>query len=149
MRWTKPCHKTQTRTETIFTHMIRHMSKTRELTKNNAKAINWILTNKKFSSELKGQTDQGHKGFMSRVQKKKSSNICCCCLFTKSCLTLCHPVEPARLLCPWNFPDKNTGVGCHLLLQGIVPTQGSNPHLLLWRQIPYYLATREAQYLLH
>ena len=72
MRWTKPCHKTQTRTETIFTHMIRHMSKTRELTKNNAKAINWILTNKKFSSELKGQTDQGHKGFMSRVQKKKN-----------------------------------------------------------------------------
>ena len=34
-----------------------------------------------------------------------------------------------RLLCPWNFPGKNTGVGCHALLQGIFPTQGSNPHL--------------------
>ena len=31
-----------------------------------------------------------------------------------------------RLLCPWNFPGKNTSVGCHFLLQGIFPTQGSN-----------------------
>ena len=30
---------------------------------------------------------------------------------------------PARLLCPWDFPGKNTGVGCHTLLQGIFPTQ--------------------------
>ena len=37
---------------------------------------------------------------------------------------------PARLLCPWNFPGKNTAVDCHFLLQGIFPTQGSNPHLL-------------------
>ena len=35
-----------------------------------------------------------------------------------------------RLLCPWNLPGKNTGVGCHFLLHGIFPTQGSNPHLL-------------------
>ena len=34
------------------------------------------------------------------------------------------------LLCPWACPSKNTGVGCRLLLQGIFPTQGSNPHLL-------------------
>ena len=33
-------------------------------------------------------------------------------------------------LCPWNSAGKNTGVGCHFLLQGIFPTQGSNPHLL-------------------
>ena len=32
----------------------------------------------------------------------------------------------ARLLCPWNFPGKNTGVGCHFLLEGILPTQGLN-----------------------
>ena len=37
---------------------------------------------------------------------------------------------PTRLLCPWNFPGKNTGVGCHFLLQGIFPIQGSNPSLL-------------------
>ena len=41
-----------------------------------------------------------------------------------------HGVQPSRLLCPWNFPGKNTGVGCHFLLQGIFPTQGSSPHLL-------------------
>ena len=43
------------------------------------------------------------------------------------CLTLC---DPAGLLCPWDFPGKNTGVGCHVLLQGIFLTQVSNPHLL-------------------
>ena len=32
-------------------------------------------------------------------------------------------VSPTRLLCPWDFPAKNTGVGCHFLLQGIFPTQ--------------------------
>ena len=38
---------------------------------------------------------------------------------------------PARPLCPWDSPGKNTGVGCHFLLQGIFPTQESNPcHLL-------------------
>ena len=38
--------------------------------------------------------------------------------------------KPARLLCPWDSPGKNTGVGCHALLQGIFPTQGWNPGLL-------------------
>ena len=33
----------------------------------------------------------------------------------------------ARLLCLWDSPSKNTGVGCHFFLQGIFPTQGSNP----------------------
>ena len=41
-----------------------------------------------------------------------------------------HGLQPSRLLCPWDSPDKNTGVGCHALLQGIFPTQGLNPHLL-------------------
>ena len=36
------------------------------------------------------------------------------------CLTL-RPYESARLLCPWYTPVKNTGVGCHALLQGIFP----------------------------
>ena len=34
---------------------------------------------------------------------------------------------PARLLCLWDSPGKNTGVGCHFLLEGILPTQGSDP----------------------
>ena len=35
-----------------------------------------------------------------------------------------------RLLRPWDFPGKSTGVGCHFLLQGIFLTQGSNSCLL-------------------
>ena len=44
-----------------------------------------------------------------------------------------HKVQPARLLCPWDFPGKNIGVGCHFLYQGIFSTQGSNPSLLHWQ----------------
>ena len=40
-------------------------------------------------------------------------------------------LQPIRPLCPWDSPGKNTGVGCHFLLQGTFPTQGSNPWLLL------------------
>ena len=38
--------------------------------------------------------------------------------------------QPAKFLCPRHSPAKNAGVGCHALLQGIFPTQGSNPCLL-------------------
>ena len=41
-----------------------------------------------------------------------------------------HGLQPARLLCPWDSPGKNAGVGCHVLLQGIFPTQGQNLCLL-------------------
>ena len=45
-------------------------------------------------------------------------------LFTTPQIVAC------QVLCPWAFPGKNTGLGCHFLLQGIFPTQGSNPGLL-------------------
>ena len=51
-----------------------------------------------------------------------------------------HGLQPTRLLCPWNSPGKNSGVGSHFLLQGIFPTQGSNPGLLNCRQISYHLS---------
>ena len=41
-----------------------------------------------------------------------------------------HGLQPARLLHPWDSPGTNTGVGCHVLLQGIFLTQGSNSSLL-------------------
>ena len=44
-----------------------------------------------------------------------------------------HGLYPSRLLCPWDSPGQNTGMGCHSLLQGIFLIQGSNPHLLQWR----------------
>ena len=49
-------------------------------------------------------------------------NVSC----AQSCLTLCDPMDSARLLCPWDFPGKNTGVGCHFLLQRISLIQGSD-----------------------
>ena len=53
------------------------------------------------------------------------------CSAMQSCLTLqSHGLQPARLLCLWNFPGKNTGVGFHFLLQEINPTQILNLCLL-------------------
>ena len=46
-----------------------------------------------------------------------------------------HGLELSRILCPWDFPGKNTGMGSHSLLQGIFLTQGLNLGLLLCRQI--------------
>ena len=56
-----------------------------------------------------------------------------------------HGLWTTRLLRPWDSPGKNTGVGCHSLLQRIFPTQESNPGLLHCRQILYCWATWEAQ----
>ena len=51
-----------------------------------------------------------------------------------------------RLLCPWDSPGKNTGVGCHFLLQKIFSTQESNPGLLHCRQILYQLSYEGSPY---
>ena len=49
-----------------------------------------------------------------------------------------------RLLCPWDSPGMNTGVGCYFLLQGIFPIQGSNPCLLcLLQGLPRRLSSKE------
>ena len=49
-------------------------------------------------------------------------------------------VACTKLLHSWDFLGKSTGVGCHFLLQGIFPTQGSNPNLLHCRQTLYHLS---------
>ena len=54
----------------------------------------------------------------------------------------------SRLLCPCNFPDENTGVGCHSLLQGIFLTQKLNPGPLHCRQILYHLSHKGSLFLL-
>ena len=51
-----------------------------------------------------------------------------------------HGLQPARLLCPWNSPSKNNGVGSHSMLQGIFLIRGLNPGLLHCRQILYHLS---------
>ena len=57
-----------------------------------------------------------------------------------------HGLQTARLLCPWNFPAKNTRVSSHCLLQEIFPTQGLNLGLLHCRQILYCLNHQEILY---
>ena len=68
-----------------------------------------------------------------------------CCLVAKLYPNALQPhgLQPGRLLCPWDFPSKNMGVGCCFLLQKIFPTQGSNPHLLQGQADSYHWATWE------
>ena len=52
-------------------------------------------------------------------------------------------LRPHGLYTPWNSPGQNTGVGSCCLLQGIFPTQESNPGLPQCRQILYQLSHQE------
>ena len=72
--------------------------------------------------------------------------MCYCCFLVISILVFlsdiwlfCNPMN-SRLLYPWDFSGKNTGVGCHSLLQGIFLIQGSNLGLMHCRQILYCLS---------
>ena len=70
-------------------------------------------------------------------------------LVAQSCLTLHDPMEcspPSPLKCPWDFPSKNTRMGCHFLLQGIFPTQRSNLGFLHCRQILCHQSHQESQF---
>ena len=49
-------------------------------------------------------------------------------------------LSPTRLLCPWDSPGNNTGVGCHALLQGIFVTQGLNTRLLCLLRLLHWQA---------
>ena len=64
------------------------------------------------------------------------------CLVAQSCLTLCDPMDgsPPGSSVHEDSPGKNTGVGYHALLQGILAIQGSNPGLLHCRRILYHLS---------
>ena len=72
---------------------------------------------------------------------------CCCCLVVKSCLTFLQPhgLQPARFLCPWDFPGKNTRVDCHFFLWGIFWIQVLNPCLLHWQGDSLPLSYQEAR----
>ena len=66
----------------------------------------------------------------------------CYCLVAQLCLTLCSPMDCNLPGCSvhGDSPGKNTGVGCHALLQGIFLTQGSNLGLLHCSCILYHLS---------
>ena len=63
------------------------------------------------------------------VQQIEDNTVACACVlssFSHVVTLQSHGLQPTRLLCP----GKNTGVGCHAVLQGIFPTQESNPRCL-------------------
>ena len=62
----------------------------------------------------------------------------CVCLCVCVCVCVCthvhtHRLQPVRLLCPWDSPGKNTGMGCHAFFQRIFLTQGLKLSLLHWQ----------------
>ena len=93
------------------------------------------------------------KSFISHIKRKNVLSLIgwfCCWwwwwwLVAKSCLTLCHPTDCSLPGFPVHgiSQARITEVDCHFLLQGIFPTQGSNPHLLHCGQILYPWATKE------
>ena len=72
------------------------------------------------------------KQILYRLTTKKVHNVSAVlCWVTQSCLTLCEPIDcsPPDSSVHGDSSGKNTGVGCHALLQGIFPMQESNPGL--------------------
>ena len=90
-------------------------------------------------AELDGKGSQNqlmrnlwHLAYLVKVKVKSLSRAW---LFATPWIVAC-----TKLLCPWDFQGKNTGVGCHFLLQGTFLTQGSNPGLSHSRQTLYHLS---------
>ena len=80
-----------------------------------------LRTEKKTLAKKKGENQIKSKPVMTN-----NSLVCMCAL---SRLILCDYSH--QLVCAWDFPGKDTGVGCHFLPQRIFPIQGLNPYLLL------------------
>ena len=89
---------------------------------------------KPLSPRRRGTADPLSEALGSTFPEMLHHSSLLACARAQSCPTL-QPqgLWPARPLCPWGSPGKNTGVGCHFLLQGIFRIQGSNPGLLHWQ----------------
>ena len=86
-----------------------------------ARSQPWRISGQKNSEQKWGQ-DEG-------LGAKLLIRIGLCCAQSRPTLQA-HKLQSPGFLCSWDSPGKNTGVGCHFLLQGIFPTQESNPCLL-------------------
>ena len=75
-----------------------------------------------------------HSVCVTAVGLDLCSFMCMIVMVAKLCPTLATLRTRARsLLCPWDFPGKTTGVGCHFLLPRLFLTQKSSPGLLHWQ----------------
>ena len=116
----------------------------------------WAVSSKEVSKDLaermseKKSQDLPCRGLASTMLQYWSVGLCPLPLpgpaelsevkVAQSCLTLSDSMEPARLLCPWNFPGQKTGLGCCSFLQRIFPIQGPDPGLPHCRWILYHLS---------
>ena len=80
--------------------------------------------------------------------------VCVCvCVLSHSVVShslLCHELSSTRRLCPRHFPSKNTGAGCHFLIQGISSNQGSNWIHVSCDSLPlHHLGSWNIQYVFH
>ena len=81
-------------------------------------------------------------------ERRERSHTCDLSLVAQLCPTLCNPVDcsPRGSSVYGDSPGKNTGVGCHTLLQGIFPTLALNPGLLHCRQMLYHPSHQGSPY---
>ena len=87
-----------------------------------------LATMSEFSNIFSNRAPFWRKRYMESQYTKQITGLHAVPCFSVTSSSLWPPgLHPNRLLCPWNCLGKNTGVGCHFLLQGIFPTQGSNP----------------------
>ena len=90
----------------------------KEFLKVNNKTINSQI--KKWTRGLNRQFTKEDVQIASKHIKRYSTSCCCCCCYVASVVSDSvrpHRRQPARLPRPWDSPGKNTGVGCHFLLQ--------------------------------
>ena len=98
-----------------------------------------------FQTDLEGASDWSVPP--SDPRDRNSQPCMRTCSVTQPCRTLCDPMDcsPAGSSVHGDPPGKNTGGGCHALLQGIFPIQGLKPSLLHCRSILYCLSHKGSQ----
>ena len=77
---------------------------------------------------------------LSEILQAEEDKFCTISLIVKVLATQSCPILSDPMVCSWNSPGKNTGVGFHSLLQGVFPTEGSNLGPLHCRQVLYHLS---------
>jgi len=87
----------------------------------------------------------GNFATLSKIISVDYIYLCCAVLSCSVVSTVFDPMEcsPPGYSVHGDSPGRNTGVGCHALLQGIFPTQGLNPCLLHCRRILYRLDNQQ------
>ena len=90
-----------------------------------------LSSHSSLCSELRWNSASEQTSLPFIVRRAGQESLSWLCSVVSDALQL-HGLLP-RLLCPWHFPGKHTGEGCHFLLQGTFQTQGLNPHLSHWQ----------------